>query len=107
MASYYKWVLRLLFCVLTGVLLASLANPGTSLVALLCVIAAFVLAGVCGGELVIKSNEGGRFASEYLTGEWGHVVRINSVKIGLAWWQWRIDQERQRHDTNGSTSDIR
>ena len=104
--SYYKWLLGLFASVAVGVVLAVAANPGSSTAGLLSVVAAFVIACVCGVRLVILTGRGAQLASAYLTNEWGHVVRIKGVKVSLRWWQRRVDQERQRVQNEATSADL-
>jgi hypothetical protein len=95
-ASYYKLTVAglLLFASVTPLALA--ANPGQSSLGLGLVLLALIGGTICGARAVILSVRCGRMASAYLTRQWGRKVEIGGVRVGLSWWRWRIEQERER-----------
>lgn len=95
-ASYYRLTVAglLLFASVTPLVLA--ANPGHSSLGLALVLAALVGGTICGARAVMLSARCGKLASAYLTQQWGRKVEIRAVRVGLSWWRWRIEQERER-----------
>jgi hypothetical protein len=49
--------------------------------------------GGCLVPVVVLAGRSGRLASAYLTGQLGRPVHIRVGKLGIRWWQHRVDQE--------------
>jgi hypothetical protein len=84
----------LLFASATPLALAT--NPGESSLGLGVVILALIGGTICGARAVMLNVRCGRLASAYLTQQWGRKVEIGGVRLGLRWWRWRIQHERER-----------
>jgi hypothetical protein len=73
--------------------LSLVVAPGSSVAGLALVVFLLLFGGGCLVPVVVLAGRSGRLASAYLTGQLGRPVHIRDGKLGIRWWQHRVDQE--------------